>query len=177
MKHHFISIQWFSLGLILNSLLGFYSCAGMDVVQNKFPVKGWSFSPEVIQKDNLEGIKEKYHFYNTYSIKPDSKPGQDTSQIEKECIEKAKKENSDDLISDMISDIVEPSPVIKHKPMTGGLLVTKYTKYTPKVYVVKCDVVQSTNGCSCLLGVGIEGGKEEIYTQAKDIDGKKPGSK
>jgi hypothetical protein len=104
----------------LGIILGLLGCAGMDMKQGGFPEKGWGFPPEVIRKGNPEGVKEKNFFYNTYTVKIDSKDAKETSQVEKECTEKAKKEFSDDLVSDMVSEIVEHSPVIKHKPMTGG---------------------------------------------------------
>jgi hypothetical protein len=53
-------------------------------------------------------------------------------------------------------------------------LVAKYSKLNEKVSVVQCSVLPSKSGCNCSLGVGIEGGKDEVYKEAKEIDGKKP---
>ena len=50
----------------------------------------------------------------------------------------AKKEKSDDLIFDMVTEVTQPNPVIKHKQMTGALLVAKLTEKTSQVKVVEC---------------------------------------
>ena len=164
--------------LVFFSLVFFLiGCSGAEIKNSELSEEGWNYSPDVIRSGNSGSKIEKIFYYKKYAVAYDSKIKQESAQVELECSEKAKKENSDDLISDMVSSIVEPSPVIKHKPMTGALMIAKYSNLIPKVSILGCSQNTGKSNCNCLLTLEVAGGKEEIYNQAKEIDSRKPSQK
>jgi hypothetical protein len=157
-------------------IFSFYSCASMDSRDNFQSLDGWNLSPDIIQKGNPEGVKDKNFYYKNYST-PSTLKSATKEQLEKSCMDIAKKEKSDDLIFDMVNEVTQPNPVIKHKQMTGALLVAKLTEKTSQVKVVECVGDTDKNSCTCALTLEIEGGKESILNLAKEIDNKTPGKK
>jgi hypothetical protein len=162
--------------LIFITASSFQYCASMDSRDNFQSLDGWNLSPDVIQKGNLDRVKDKNFYYKNYSI-PSTIKSVTKEQLEKSCVDIAKKEKSDDLIFDMVNEITQPNPVIKHKQMTGALLVAKLTEKTSQVKVVECVGDTDKNSCTCALTLEIEGGKESILNLAKEIDNKTPGKK
>ncbi len=157
-------------------IFSFYSCASMDSRDNFQSLDGWNLSPDIIQKGNPEGVKDKNFYYKNYST-PSTLKSATKDLLEKSCMDIAKKEKSDDLIFDMVNEVTQPNPVIKHKQMTGALLVAKLTEKTSQVKVVECVGDTDKNSCTCALTIEIEGGKESILNLAKEIDNKTPGKK
>jgi hypothetical protein len=148
----------------------------MDSRDNFQDIDGWNLSPEVLQKGNPDGAKNKNFYYKNYPTTSNLKSAT-KEELEKSCIDIAKKEKSDDLIFDMVTEITQPNPVIKHKQMTGALLVAKYTEKASQVKVVECEEVTNKNSCNCVLTIEIEGGKNFVLNLAKEFDNKKPGQK
>jgi len=149
----------------------------MDTKENFQAIDGWNFSPEVLQNGNQERLKEKTFYYKSYPTPSNLQMPVTKSSLEKSCIDIAKKEKSDDLIFDMVTEITQPNPAIKHKQMTGALLVAKYTEKASQVKVVECEEVTNKNSCNCVLTIEIEGGKNFVLNLAKEFDNKKPGQK
>ena len=164
------------LTLIFITAISLQYCASMDSRDNFQSLDGWNFSPDVLQKGNPDGIKDKNFYYKNYPT-PSNLKSVTKEQLEKSCIDIAKKEKSDDLIFDMVNEITQPNPVIKHKQMTGALLVAKLTEKTSQVKVVECIGDTEKNSCNCALTLEIEGGKETVLNLAKEIDNKPIGKK
>jgi hypothetical protein len=162
--------------LIFITAISFQYCASMDSRDNFQSLDGWNLSPDVIQKGNPDRVKDKNFYYKNYPT-PSNLKSVTKEQLEKSCMDIAKKEKSDDLIFDMVNEVTQPNPVIKHKQMTGALLVVKLTEKTSQVKVVECIGDTDKNSCSCALTLEIEGGKESILNLAKEIDNKTPGKK
>ena len=162
--------------LIFITAISFQYCASMDSRDNFQDIDGWNFSPDVLQKGNPDGIKDKNFYYKNYPT-PSNLKSVTKGELEKSCIDIAKKEKSDDLIFDMVNEITQPNPVIKHKQMTGALLVAKLTEKTSQVKVVECIGDTEKNSCNCALTLEIEGGKETVFNLAKEIDNKPLGKK
>ena len=162
--------------LIFITAISFQYCASMDSRDNFQDIDGWNFSPDVLQKGNPDGIKDKNFYYKNYPT-PSNLKSVTKGELEKSCIDIAKKEKSDDLIFDMVNEITQPNPVIKHKQMTGALLVAKLTEKTSQVKVVECIGDTEKNSCNCALTLEIEGGKETVLNLAKEIDNKPIGKK
>jgi hypothetical protein len=162
--------------LIFITAISFQHCVSMDSRDNFQSLDGWNLSPDIIQKGNPEGIKDKNFYYKNYPT-PSNLKSVTKEQLEKSCVDIAKKEKSGDLIFDMVTEVTQPNPVIKHKQMTGALLVAKLIDKTSQVKVVECVGDTDKNSCTCALAIEIEGGKESILNLAKEIDNKTPGKK